>query len=73
MEERGAGIRLRAQGVKVRAIRAAIKTLLSSTSHRQAAGRVAEEFARWSAPERFASMLDQVTASTSAESERNAR
>lgn len=73
VEERGAGIRLRAQGVKVRAIRAAIKTLLSSSSHRRAAGRVAEEFARWSASERFVSMLDQVTDSASAESERHAR
>lgn len=61
VEERGAGIRLRAQAVKVRAIRAAIKTLLSSTSHRRAAERVAEEFGKLRSLERFPAAVDKLT------------
>ena len=63
VEARGAGIRLRAQAVKVRAIRAAIKTLLTSESHRRAARRVADEFGKWRANERFPRFIDEVTGS----------
>lgn len=62
VEERGAGIRLRAQAVKVRAIRSAVDTLLSSVTHRRAARRVGAEFARWPAQERFREFVAEATA-----------
>ena len=61
VEDRGAGIRLRAQAVKVRAIRSAIESLLSSAHHRRAAQRVADEFSKWRAVELFPRFLDEVT------------
>lgn len=61
MEECGAGIRIRAGGVRENQVREAVQTLLASSEHRERAQAVASEFARWDSSARFVEFVDQVT------------
>ncbi|MCG8416839.1 MAG: glycosyltransferase [Proteobacteria bacterium] len=47
IEERGAGIRLRAQGLRADAVRASVRAILDTDDYFESARRVAEEFERW--------------------------
>lgn len=65
IETFGAGVRLRAQNLKADAVTDKLQTLLDSADHLDGARRVADEFTRWNAVERFHALLDEVAASAS--------
>jgi UDP:flavonoid glycosyltransferase YjiC (YdhE family) len=61
IEERGAGIRIRAGGVRADTVREAVDTLLGSRSHQDQARALAAEFARWDSAALFTALVDEVT------------
>jgi UDP:flavonoid glycosyltransferase YjiC (YdhE family) len=58
VRQAGAGILLRAGKADRRAVRRAVQELLAFPGYRQAAGRVAAEFARFDAAGRFSTFVD---------------
>lgn len=73
IEERGAGIRIRAGGVRASQVRDAVRTLLQSRSHQDQARTIAAEFGRWSSAALFATFVDEATGADVAGSTQRAR
>ena len=59
VKEAGAGISLRSARVNEKLIHSSVRTLLTDITYREAAGRIAEEFGRYRAVERFGNLVDQ--------------
>jgi UDP:flavonoid glycosyltransferase YjiC (YdhE family) len=63
IEERGAGIRVRAGGVRASQVREAVETLLGSRSHQDQARAIAAEFGKWNPAALFTALVDEATGS----------
>lgn len=62
MQERGVGIRMRAQGLGPQAVRSSVRAVLATDRYHYNAYHVAEEFKRWEAPLVFGGLLDELEA-----------
>jgi UDP:flavonoid glycosyltransferase YjiC (YdhE family)/uncharacterized protein (DUF2141 family) len=61
IEKAGAGRLLRASTLSTHAVKEAARELLSSDAHRQAAGRIKEDFAKWPFADRFRNVIARLT------------